>query len=289
LPSADIAALTKEIGKLPDDLQTLKQDQLDQGNPLSQEDLNTLTLAINQVTDRQDTLTGSLKTAQSSRATLVGYAQTLSDWKAAWPADSNQLVTQTFPISCDSSRGGQATGSAKLSTKTLLTQETGDGGTVAVTWIRQPWEVSAGIMYSTVLGRSFQNSPVIKDGVVQVDKSGKPITEVTETTTKPTIDAVILVHYRFHEWPAFQSRRFAILASGGVGTGTNGSGADFAAGISFAFGNFFLSPLLHFTRDVRLTNGVTLGQNLMGVNPPPTERYWVHKFGLALTYGLPIT
>jgi hypothetical protein len=197
-------------------------------------------------------------------------------------------VTQAFPVSRDALRSGQATGSAKLTAQTFLTKDSRDAGTVAVTWVHQPWEVSGGIMYSTVLGRNFQNSPVINNGAVVLDMSGKPLNEVTQSTTKPTIDALILVHWRFYEWQVSPTRRCAVLGSVGVGTGTNGSGADFAAGMSFAYGNFFVSPLLHFTRDLRLTNGVILGQNLMGASPP-TECYWVHKFGLAFTYAIPIT
>ncbi len=291
LPSANVTSLNNRLTPLAlpkalDDLDTtLKTKGL---HTLTQPERSEFADAINALADRQDSLTAALKAAQTTRATLSGYGQTLDTWNKAWPGDSDLLVTQSFTIFCDAAKSGQATGSAKLSTQTLLTKEAGDGGAVAVTWVHQPWEVSAGIMLSTVLGRSFQNSPVINGGVPVLDPSGKQLNEVTMSTTKPTIDALILVHWRFYEKPAFTNRRFAILGSVGVGTGTNGSGADFALGPSFALGNFFLSPLLHFTRDLRLTNGVTLGQNLSGTSPP-TERYWVHKFGLAFTYAVPIT
>lgn len=283
LPSADVASAGNQVSQLPKQLDALKAQVA-----LSPGDLQTYKDRLNQLSDNQDVLTGALKTVQATRATLAGYGQALADWKKSWPTDSDLLVTQAFPISCDAPASGQATGSAKLTAQTLLTKDSRDAGTVAVTWAHQPWEVSGGIMYSTVLGRSFQNSPVINNGLVVLDPNGKPLNELTQSTTKPTIDALVLVHWRFYERQMSATRRFAVLGSVGVGTGANGSGADFAAGMSFAFGNFFLSPLLHFTRDLRLTNGVALGQNLIGQSPP-TERYWVHKFGLALTYAVPIT
>ena len=178
---------------------------------------------------------------------------------------------------------------AKVQAQTLVTKETSDVGTASVTFVSQRWEVSGGPMWSNVLGRSFQNAPVIANGKPQLDANGKQITTVTESTTSPTVDAVVLIHYRLWEWPGFWNRRLAVLASGGIGTGTNGSGVDFGVGGSLAWGNLMLSPLLHLTRDQRLTSGVKVGENL-GPSPPspPTERYWVHKLGVALTYVVPI-
>jgi serine acetyltransferase len=51
--------------------------------------------------------------------------------------------------------------------------------------------------------------------------------------------------------------------------------ADFDTGISFQIGGVLITPTVHFGRDVRLSNGVTVGQEL-GPSPPnplPTENH----------------
>ncbi|MEJ0035329.1 MAG: hypothetical protein WDO68_04505 [Gammaproteobacteria bacterium] len=293
LPSADMADLKTKVSTLSANLEALRK-KLTSITSAQRLQLITFSKQVNEIADRQDTLGDLMKSAQTAREAFVAYEGLLPEclqykntcsMEEAAKLISYSTKLNRFPPPLDS---GSEQVSAKFTAQTVLTNTSSDAGTVAVTWVHQPWEVSTGIMYSNVLGRSFQNSPVIEGGVPQLDASGKQITAVTDSTTKPTIDALILVHYRFYDSAVFRTRRFAILGSVGVGTGTNGSGADFAAGLSFSYGNFFLSPLLHFTRDLRLTNGVALGQNLNGTNPP-TERYWVHKFGLAFTYAVPIT
>ena len=286
----ELALLKPQITDLPKELTALESDVKGSSAQVGPEDHQNYLALIARLTIRETTLEDHLKTLQAARETLNGYQDQLTACETQKAGDPCATVVVSKAVSAYDApaKSGQQTASVKVSAQTLLTKESSDVGTVAVTFTRQPWEVSGGIMYSTVLGRSFQNSPVINAGIPET-QGGKPVTAVTDATTKPTIDALVLVHWRFYEWqPDSWTRRLAILGSVGVGTGTNGSGADFAAGISFAYGNFFLSPLLHFTRDQRLTNGVSLGDNLMGV-APPTERYWVHKFGLAITYAVPIS
>jgi hypothetical protein len=241
-------------------------------------------------------MTAALKAAPDAPTPVSAYAQVLDAWPTQYfpGADPSAPVVETVTIrrhQSSSGFGGQQKVDTKVQSQALLVtaKDPVDAGTASVTFVEQRWEVSAGIMWSNVLGRTFQNTPQIKDGQPELDANGKQINLVTETTTKPTVDAIALVHYRIMEWRGVWNRRIALLASAGIGTGTNGSGPDFAAGGSIAFGNLMISPLLHFTRDVRLTNGVKVGDNLgPSPPPPPTERYWVHKLGIGLTYVVPL-
>jgi hypothetical protein len=297
LPSVQIATLKPQIDGLPKALGKLEervQTLFPRLKPSEQftVDFSEVEERIDTLTDRQDLLADGLKAAQSARAALVAYRDVLDAWKLQERQAPQQMVVQSIPLTQHSVTAG--TGSQKLDAKiqaqTLLTKESSDVGTVSVTWVKQRWEVSAGLMWSNVLGRSFQNAPTIVNGKPVLDSNGKQVTMVTESTTSPTVDAVVLIHYRITEWPALWNRRFAVLGTAGVGTGANGSGVDFATGASFAWGNLLVSPLLHFTRDTRLTNGIGVGTNL-GPSPPSpsTEKYWVHKLGIAFTYAIPIT
>jgi hypothetical protein len=290
LPDVELTLLKPQITDLPKDLTALEAGLKGSVAAITPKEHESYLALIAKLTLRENKLDDYLKTLQSARDTLQGYQDPLTACQAPKAEDPCGMVVVKKDIKAYDapSKSGQQTATVKVSAQTLLTKESNDVGQVAITFTHQPWEVSAGIMASTVLGRSFQNTPVINNGVPDI-VNGKQVTAVTDSTTKPTIDALVLVHWRFCEWqPNSQTKRFAVLGSVGVGTGTNGSGADFAAGLSFAYGSLYISPLLHFTRDQRLTNGIALGDNLMGATPT-TERYWVHKFGLAFTYALPIT
>ena len=82
--------------------------------------------------------------------------------------------------------------------------------------------------------------------------------------------------------------RTAFLLTGGLGISPYSKSADFAAGVSLSYRLHMVSPVVHFGRDVRLTNGLYLGEAL-GNGPPAlsTERYWVRKFAIAITLRVP--
>ena len=138
-------------------------------------------------------------------------------------------------------------------------------------------------MMSTLDVRSFQNSPLIKNGQPVLDSSNKTDTILTESITRPTVILpIVFGHYRFKEWAA-GGQRVAVYGTGGAGLNLSSTSTDFAVGMSLGINSFMLSPLVHFGRDQRFTNGLTIGEEL-GSSPanPTTERYWVRKFGFAL-------
>lgn len=296
LPTGIFVDAKWRAGKLDADLKALKQKL--QGITASEAtELHGFELQIVQLSIRQDQLATAYSNAQTTQQTFLADELALPDCLRYMRSCDRQqawdLVNSVVPIDRfkppKGTNSGLVQGSAAFTTQTPLTNQTANAGTVAVSWAHQPWEVSGGFMWSNVASHTFQNSPVIQNGNPTL-VNGSQSETVTETTSKPTLDALVLVHYRIYERPGFWHLRFAILGSAGVGTGTNGSPVDGVVGVSFAFGNLYISPLLHFTRDTRLTDGVKVGTSL-GASPaaPPTEQYWVHKFGIAVTYGIPLT
>ena len=156
-------------------------------------------------------------------------------------------------------------------------------GTVNLVWAETRWEVSAGAVFSALPNRTFQNTVQIVDGQIQLTPDGKPNTSITETTTRPSIVPFGLAHYRLGETARYD-RRWAVLATGGMGISPYSGSTDFAAGITIAYRSLFISPVAHFARDTRLTSGLKTGDSL-GAGPPPlpTERFWKTSFGICVT------
>jgi hypothetical protein len=239
----------------------------------------------------QSQLTTRFNTTQQAETALGPLARTLqqrADFIARNP-DAAIADEQSYGTPLDE-RGIQSK-TVKLSAQQPLGGDSTDLASVNVSWVDSHWEISTGVLVSNLLSRSFQNAPIIQNGQPVVDSGGKTLTVVSQTTSKPVVVPLIFVHYRLPLDTDCGAHRCAFFLSGGIGVSTqSGASADFAVGPTFAYGNFMLTPALHFTRDIRLSNGVKVGQEL-GPQPPslPTEKYWVHKVGLALTYSLPIT
>ena len=75
----------------------------------------------------------------------------------------------------------------------------------------------------------------IVDGQVQLTPEGKPNTSITETTTRPSIVPFGLGHYRLWEGASYD-RRWAVLATGGMGISPYSGSTDFAAGLTVVSG-----------------------------------------------------
>lgn len=237
---------------------------------------------FNTVVTNQGKLNDSLKAVQAAQATLLQAAAVLEKIDVAKLAPSDEQIFSSASNRSDRSAA------IKISSVDLLSSNTAALVTVNVTWGRSLWELSTGVLFSALANRSFQTSPIIANGQPSLDAGGKINTVVTETVTRPTIVPMVLGHYRLGEITA-AGRRVAFLLTGGVGVNAYNSFAEFAAGVSLSVRNFVISPMAHFGRDLRLTNGLALGEQL-GSSPPAlsTERYWVGKFGIAVSYRLPI-
>ena len=241
-----------------------------------------LTNLLNEVVANQARLEESFKSVQASQATLLQAANILER------LDINNLQTYDEQTFSSTARDVDRSATIKVSAQDLISKATTNLVTVTIIWGSTHWEMSAGVLFSALINRSFQNTPIIIDGQPSTDPAGKINTVVTETSTRPTVVPIFFAHYRLVE-ASRSGRRLALLLSGGIGINPYSATADFGAGLTFSYRNFMLTPLLHFGRDLRLTNGLTVGDEL-GSSPPAltTERYWVRKFGVAISYRLPI-
>jgi hypothetical protein len=241
-----------------------------------------LVTLLNAVASNQAQLDDSLKAVQAAQASLLQTAAVLEGINVLTLQLSDSKSYTVNP------RGLNRTATIKVSTQDLISNTSTAVVTITAIWGATHWETSTGALFSALKNRSFQNSPIIMNGKPNTDSSGKVNTQVTQSTTWPTVVPVAFAHYRLVEW-ARNEQRFAFLLTGGIGINPYSASADFATGLTFGYRSFMITPLLHFGRDLRLTNGLALGEQL-GSGPPSlsTERYWVRKFGIAITYRLPI-
>ncbi len=177
----------------------------------------------------------------------------------------------------------------KLSSVDAITSEKTDLGTVVISWQYTKFVLSTGVLLSTLMNQSFANSPVIVNGSPVLDSSGKVITKVTMNATRPSI-VFPLVMGNFRMPLQFCGGKCSVLLGGGIGANLSSKTADFAAGPSLQIYSVLLSPLLHYGRQVNLTNGVVVGQQL-GTTPvtPPTNSIWKPAFGFAISYTIPLS
>jgi hypothetical protein len=160
------------------------------------------------------------------------------------------------------------------------------------------WLASTGVAFSFAGANSYSNTPLFANGKPVLDSNGKPETVVTQTITRPTVVfPAVMGHYMipwFNHWQWENScpRHCGFLLSGGVGANLTASqkSADFLGGASFQLGSVLITPAAHVTWDVRLAQGVKVGDQL-GSSPPsplPTKRSVVTKFAIGISYVLPV-
>jgi hypothetical protein len=274
------------------DLALGQLDALDESIKQTIENYNKLSSAgrallagrLDDVVINQANLRASVASVRTARSALVDAAGL-----------TNAINIATTTVSAELPIGGFAartsrTATIKISAQDLISKATATVATVVVHWGGTRWEVSTGAVFSRVPSRSFQNAPIIENGVPKLDASGKISTRIVETITEPTIVPAVLAHYRLLEHvPARQGQRIAVLASAGVGVNPYSGSADIMYGGTFAYRGLMISPMWHRARDIRLTNGLAVNQEL-GSGPPPlsTERFWVTKFAIGVSYRIPV-
>ena len=230
----------------------------------------------------QAALRASVASLTTARTALADAATTLNDMKDLAPGAT--LTLGGFPA------GTNRTATVKITTVDVVTKATVTLTTVTVHWGGTRWEISTGAIFSRLPSRKFDAAQIIENGKPQLDANGKINTRVTETGTRPMIVPIVLVHYRLAEGvPRFQGQRFALLATGGIGVNPYSTTADLAGGLTFSYRGLMISGLAHRTRDLHLTNGLKVGDEL-GSAPPAlsTERFWDTTLALGLTYRIAI-
>jgi hypothetical protein len=144
------------------------------------------------------------------------------------------------------------------------------------------WEASAGTFFSSLPIRSFSAAPVFTNGAI-TDK------KVSQNLIYPTVVPFAAGNYRLTNdlgWTRWKSN---IYWTGAVGINPNTVSADFATGLSLSWRALMVSGLCHFGHDVRLTQGLTVGESLgAGFNgSPSTQTHWTTKFAVGLSVRVP--
>jgi len=259
------------------------KDVMEQFERLSAGDRQRFAPALNAVSNNQHLLEESLASLQKAQAGLVAAAEIV---KAIDPVKVDPIVRYQvggFPA------GSNRTATVTITAKDIISKEKTELTTVVVKFGDTRWEVSGGVLFSTVPSRAFANEPMVENGVPVLNGDGDQLTRIVETDTRPTVVPIALAHYRLGEWPIGAHNRFAFLLSGGLGVNPYSKSADVFLGGSIAFRGLMISPMFQWTQDQALTGGLAPGQEL-GASPPDliTERHWVTKWGVGLSYRIPI-
>lgn len=229
-------------------------------------------------------LNSDLSDIQKVQSALLVSLQTLTAWAGTPPVVAYQFTSSklnNMVVTVSGQEVVNKTNSA-IATVTINCQAT-------------HWVVSTGILFSNLTFHTFTNAPIIVNGKPVLDSGGKVLTKVTRSDTSPSVVApTLFLSYRIpplsrFSWENKCRNGCSFLLTGGVGANLTSKTADFDSGISFQIGSVVLTPTVHYGRDNRLSNGVSVGTEL-GSSPPnplPTENHWVKKFGIALTYTLP--
>lgn len=149
-------------------------------------------------------------------------------------------------------------------------------------WSALRWEASAGVFFSSLPIRSFSAAPVFTNGVI-TDK------KVSQNLLYPTVVPFAAGNLRLTNdlrWSRWKSN---LYWTGAAGVNPNTVSADFATGLSLSWRALMVSALCHFGHDVRLTQGLTVGQSLgPGFGGSlSTETYWTKSFALGLSVRVP--
>jgi hypothetical protein len=213
-------------------------------------------------------------------------------WITAIPDDAsayNNMVTRTVTYSLDSLNlvSNSRQGVPDPSKKKLL-------ATVALNFADTPkripgmpraafrWEASAGAFFSSLAIRSFSVTPVFTDGAV----TNKII---SENALYPTVVPFAGANYRLTNDLAWSRWKSNVYWTGAIGINPNTVSADFGTGPSVSWRALMVSALCHFGHDVRLTQGLTVNQNLGASfsGTLSTENYWTESFAVGLSVRVP--
>lgn len=112
---------------------------------------------------------------------------------------------------------------------------------------------------------------------------------VSQNLLYPTVEPFAAGNLRLtndFRWSRWKSN---LYWTGAVGINPNTVSADFATGLSLSWRALMVSALCHFGHDVRLTQGLTVGQSLgPGFSGNlSTETYWKASFALGLSVRVP--
>jgi len=144
------------------------------------------------------------------------------------------------------------------------------------------WEASVGAFFSTLPVRSFSVAPVFTSGAISDNI-------IAQNVLHPTVVPFAAANYRISNDLGWTRWKSAIYLTGAVGVNPNTVSADFASGLSISWRSLMLSPLWHYGHDVRLTQGLYVGESL-GVGfkgSLATQTYWKSSFAVGISIRVP--
>ncbi len=209
--------------------------------------------------------------AIESRSDTAGVYQDMVTRTVTYALDTYNLVSNPQEASPDPSK------KKSIATITVNFAETPKAVTSALRW-----EASAGAFFSSLPIRSFAVSPIFTNGAI-TDKV------ISQNVLHPTVVPFAAANYRLTNDLGWTKWKSNFYWTGAVGINPNTVSADFATGLSLSWRALMVSALCHFGHDVRLTQGLTVGQSLgAGFNGSlPTETRWTAKVAVGLSVRVP--
>jgi hypothetical protein len=255
----------------------------------------TETAAMETALSSLDTSSDKFKAFQTAQATLVQWRHNMMQLKQMWEsyqADKdhveNPFVT-SFSAGCDYTFATTKKNAIKLTQVDNLPDKSAAAPTdvLSLTMMcASPFNVSAGVAFSTIPSREFAIEPVA--------------TPPGSTTT--TNEFVLQSNSSFHPLPIGMvsarlcepNEKISFHLSLGVAGNFNsqsagGSSAEFLIGPSIAlFRTMFLTPGLHIGKKTTLGDGFVLGNPTPpNVTSAPIESSYTTGFGFAITFTKP--
>ena len=170
---------------------------------------------------------------------------------------------------------------------------------VTVLYANPILESSAGTFFSFLPNRSFANQTLVTPGATAA--LGNIV--IQQTATKPTVVPFAAANWRMGPEFLFPgtNRRSALYATAAIGLNPNTTTTEFAFGPSLSWRAIMFSGLYHMGRDLRLTQGETVGMvwcnsgaaktdptACAGAPPAPsTQRFWKGTFAIGISIRIP--
>jgi hypothetical protein len=209
--------------------------------------------------------------ALKSNADAEGVYQNMVTRTVSYSLNALNLVSSSQEAVPDASK------KKLLATIALNFAESPKSGSLALRW-----EASAGAFFSFLPVRSFSVAPVFTNGLI-TDK------KISENVLHPTVVPFAAANYRLTNdlrWTRWKSN---LYWTGAIGINPNTVSADFGTGLSLSWRGLIVSALSHFGHDVRLTQGLTVGESLGSQfnGSLSTSTYWTPNFALGFGIRVP--
>jgi len=171
--------------------------------------------------------------------------------------------------------------------------------TLTVLYADPIFEVSTGVLFSTLPNRTFANQTLVNVMPGTIPTTGDII--ITQSIIRPIVLPYVAANWRLGHDFLIDGRRSAIYFTTAVGFNAYNTTAEYAIGPSLSWRMIMLSPLFHIGHDIHLTQGETVGQvwcnssasagsptACTGAPPAPSSKtYWRGAFALGVGIRVP--